>query len=404
MVHPYLRRRQGLEPVTYLHPGLEPALAETLGVIVFQEQVIRAAVAVAGFSPAEADQLRRAMSRSRSAEAMTALRGRFLDGAEAQGVDRATADEVFEQLAGFAGFGFCKSHAAAFALVAYQTLYLKAHFPAEFYCALLNHQPMGFYPPAVLIGDARHHGVPVRSPDANHSREACTLEPEASGLAVRLGLQYVHGLGETWPARIVEQRKAGPFETLRGFCRRTRVPRSLVENLIRAGALDSLGPSRRQLLWEMGTLTYQADELDIPIPVESAALPTLHQAEQWAWEYELLGAAPSGHVMRLYREALHAQGVLASRDLGTQRNGQTVRVAGWAVVRQRPPTAKGHVFITLEDEEGLMNLIVRPKIYQQYRSALRNAPLLWVEGQLQREGHAMSVLVHRASALARPGA
>jgi error-prone DNA polymerase len=404
MVHPYLRRRQGLEPVTYLHPRLKPALAETLGVIVFQEQVIRAAVAIAGFSPAEADQLRRAMSRSRSEEAMAALHGRFLDGAEAHGVDRPTADKVFQQLAGFAGFGFCKSHAAAFALVAYQTLYLKAHFPAEFYCALLNHQPMGFYPPAVLIGDARRHGVPVRSPDANYSRETCTLEHEGSGLAVRLGLQYVHGLGEAWQARIIEQRKSGPFETLRGFCRRTRLPRPVVENLIRAGALDSLGLSRRELLWEVGALTYQAEGLDIPIPVEPAALPTLQQAEQWAWEYELLGAAPSGHVMSLYREALQAQGVLSSGDLNRQQNGQTVRVAGWAVVRQRPPTAKGHVFITLEDEEGLINLIVRPKIYQQYRNALRNAPLVWVEGQLQREGHAMSVLVHRASALGHPEA
>ncbi len=404
MVHPYLRRRQALDPVTYLHPRLESALAETLGVIVFQEQVIRTAICIAGFAPGEADQLRRAMSRSRSDDAMAALHERFLNGAEAHGVDRETAGQIFQQLAGFAGFGFCKSHAAAFALVAYQTLYLKAHFPAEYYCALLNHQPMGFYPPAVLIGDAQRHGIAIRSPDANHSQTRCTLEEDGPGLALRLGLGYVHSLGEAGQTRIVERRKDGPFQTLRDFCQRTRLPRLVVENLIRAGTLDSLGRSRRDLLWELGGLTYQDEELDIQVPVEPAALPPLGPAEQWAWEYELLGTAPSGHVMSLYREALQARGVLSSRELADRQNGQTVRVAGWAAVRQRPPTAKGHVFITLEDEEGLMNLIVRPKIYQQYRHTLRNAPLIWVEGQLQREGYATSILVHKAAALGHPQA
>ena len=341
--------------------------------IVFQEQVIRVAMAVAGFTPAEADRLRRAMSRSDAqGRAMAALRERFLAGAQANGLDEATAEAIFQQLAGFAGFGFCKSHAAAFALLAYQTLYLKAHYPAEFYCALLNHQPMGFYPPEVLIGDARRHGVPVLHPDVNRSQAACTLEraefpvagmavgakgnlvignwsresPERSGvgLVIRLGLRYVHGLGEAWPGRIVERRGDEPFRDLADFCRRVRLPRPVVENLIRAGALDSFERTRRDLLWELGGLVYQEEGLDIEMPVEVVDLPVLGQAERLAWEYELLGMAPGEQMMSLYREALRARGVLTSSELagcGQRPNGETVRVAGWAVVRQRPPTARG---------------------------------------------------------------
>jgi len=399
MVHPYLRRRQELEPIRYPHPTLEPVLAETLGVMIFQEQVIRVAMAIAGFTPAEADRLRRAMSRSRSEAAMAALRQRFLTGAQANGVDETTAAEVFRQLAAFASFGFCKSHAAAFALVAYQTVYLKAHFPAEFFCALLNHQPMGFYSPEVLIGDAGRHGVPVLRPDVNCSQEACILEGRGSSLAVRLGLRYVHSLGQAWPGRIVERQGDKPFQDLRDFCRRTRLPRPVVENLVRAGAMEGFGRARRDLLWELGGLVYQEEGLDIEVPVEPVTLPALGRAERLGWEVELLGLTPGDHVMGLYREALRAQSVQSSGELEGQRDGQAVHVAGWVVVRQRPPTAKGHVFITLEDEEGLVNLIVRPDVYERYRDALRNAPLLLVEGRLQREGHAISVLVVRASAL-----
>jgi error-prone DNA polymerase len=409
MVHPYLRRRQGLEPIHYAHPALEPALAETLGVIVFQEQVIRVAMAIAGFTPVEADQLRRAMSRSRSQEAMAALHKRFLEGAQAIDVSEETAAEIFSQLAGFAGFGFCKSHAAAFALVAYQTLYLKAYHPAEFYCSLLNHQPMGFYPPEVLIGDAQRHGVPALHPDVNHSQAACTLESKGLSLAIRLGLRYVHGLGEAWQTRIVQRRGDRPFLSLGDFCQRTRLPRPVIERLIRAGTLDDLASkagnqsnTRRDLLWELGALIYQEEGLDIQVPVEVVELPALSPAERLAWEYELLGLAPSDHVMNLHRETLQARGVLTSSELQAQQDGQIVRLAGWAVVRQRPPTAKGHLFITLEDEEGLVNLIVRPNTYRQYRDVLRNVPLIWVEGRLQREGQALSVLVHRAAALGPP--
>ena len=420
MVHPYLRRRQGLEPVEYAHPSLEPALAETLGVIIFQEQVIRVAMAVARFNPGEADQLRRAMSRSRSEQAMARLRDRFVRGAQANGLNAATAEEVFQQLAGFAEFGFCKSHAASFALVAYQTLYLKAHFVPELYCALLNHQPMGFYTPEVLLGDAQRHGVSILRPDINSSQDECTLEPS---LALRLGLRYVYGLGEAWRSRLLERRAGKPFANLADFCQRTRLPRPVVENLIRCGAMDCWatppgtpypllgggaravgGQERRALLWQLGGLDYREEEMDIEIPLAEVALPALDARESMSWEYELLGLAPGDHVLRLYRSRLREHGVLSSAELAQRQDGESVRVAGMVIVRQRPPTAKGHVFITLEDEEGLINLIVRPAVYERYKSAVRNAPLLWAEGRLQREGHAISVLVHRTSTLThKPG-
>jgi error-prone DNA polymerase len=416
MVHPYLRRRQGLEGVSYAHPSMEPALGETLGVIMFQEQVIRVAIAVAAFTPAEADRLRRAISRNRSDEAMAGLRERFVAGALANGVGQETAAEVFRQLAAFAEFGFCKSHAAAFALIAYQTLYLKAYFAPEFYCALLNHQPLGFYMPEVLIGDARRHGVPLLPPDVNRSQDACTLEPAApASWNIRLGLRYVHGLGEAWLERIITRRGNHPYAGLEDFCRRTCLPRSAVENLIRAGAMDSFGQAqprqggtgrprqsgtvRRDLLWALGGLDYREDELEIALPVDSVDLPMLTHKERLGWEYELLGLAPGDHVMRLYREELRRKRVCSSSDLGERQDGQTVQVAGWVIVRQKPPTAKGHVFLTLEDEEGLINLIVRPDVYERYYDALRNSSLLWAEGRLQREGLAVSILVRRAAPL-----
>jgi error-prone DNA polymerase len=398
MVHPYLKRRQGLEPVQYVHPSLEPILGETLGVMVFQEQVIRVAQAIAGFTAGEADQLRRAMSRSRSAEAMAALRARFLAGARANGLDEATAAQVYAQLQAFSGYGFCKSHAAAFALVAYQTLYLKVYHPAALFCALLNHQPMGYYRPGVLIGDARRHGVPVLRPDVNYSQDACTLEPQDRTRAVRLGLRYVHGLGEAWRERIVERRGDRRFRDLRGFCRRTSLPRPIVENLIRAGAMDGLGKARRDLLWELGALRHLGEGLDLEAPVEPVDLPDLGRLGRLLWEYELLGLAPGDHVMSLYREKLRARGVSSSSELASRQPGEKVWVAGQVVVRQRPPTAKGHVFLTLEDEEGLVNLIVRPAVYDRYRDVLRNAPLLLVEGMLQPEARG-SVLVYRATRL-----
>jgi error-prone DNA polymerase len=413
MVHPYLRRRQGLEPVTYLHPSLKPVLSETLGVVIFQEQVIRVAVALAGFTPGEADLLRRAMSRSRSAEAMAALRARFLAGAQAHGVELAVADAAFSQLQGFATYGFCKSHAASFALIAYQTLWLKAHYPAEFYCALLNHQPLGFYTPEVVVGDAKRHGITVLRPDVNGSEDGCTLEdgkngewekgragerepspthPFSRSPALRLGSRYLSGLGEAGRARLLAARAAGPFADLADFCRRTRLPRPLVGDLIRAGALDGFDVPKRQLLWTLGGLHYAEDVL-VEAPDTAADLPDLTEREAMAWDYELLGLSPDDHPLRLWRSRLRDQGVLSAAELAAQPAGKLVRVAGMVVVRQAPPTAKRHLFITLEDETGLVNLIFRPDLYDREQAALHRATLLQVEGRLQREDATSSVLV-----------
>ncbi len=422
MVHPYLRRRQGLEPVTYLHPSLEPALAETLGVVIFQEQVLRVAMALAGFPPGVADLLRRAMSRSRSAEAMAALRARFVAGAQANGVATAVAEEVFTQLQGFATYGFCKSHAASFALIAYQSLWLKAHYPAEFYCALLNHQPLGFYTPEVICGDAGRHGLTVLRPDVNASEDGCTLEqgrqgdketrrggdkgtlspspshPLSPSPALRLGLRYLAGLGAAGRARLLAAREDGPFRDLTDFCRRTRLPRPLVGDLARAGALDGFGTPRRQLLWELGGLRYEEAEL-LAAPDVPAELPDLTASETMAWDYELLGLSPEDHPLRLWRPVLAGRGVLSAAELARQPAGKTVKVAGLVIVRQAPPTANGHLFITLEDETGLVNLIVRPDLYERERDTLRHATLLLVEGRLQRDGAALSVLVQGATTL-----
>jgi error-prone DNA polymerase len=436
MVHPYLHRRQGIEPVTYLHPLLEPILRETLGVIIFQEQVIRVAVALAGFTPGEADLLRRAMSRGRSTEAMAELRQRFVAGAQVKGIDREVAEEAFHQLQGFATYGFCKSHAAAFALIAYQTLWLKVYYPAEFYCALLNHQPMGFYSPEVVVNDAKRHGITVLRPDVNRSEDGCTLEqrgrgagkqagggaegqrsggteerrgrgteetgsPQYLGISapqLRLGLRYLYGLGEAGRARLLAARGERPFADLADFCRRTRLPRPLIRDLIRAGALDSLGGPRRQMLWALGGLHYE-EEVLVEAPEIATKLPELTEREALHWDYELLGLSPDDHPMRLWRARLRARGVVSAAELAVATPGRVVEVAGMAVVRQAPPTAKGHLFITLEDETGLANMIIRPDLYERERALLRGSSALLAGGVAQREGKASSLLVRWVKAL-----
>jgi error-prone DNA polymerase len=375
--------------------------------------VIRVAVALAGFTPGEADLLRRAMSRSRSTEAMAELRQRFVHGARARGIDGEVAEEAFRQLQGFATYGFCKSHAASFALVAYQTLWLKVYHPAEFYCALLNHQPMGFYSPEVVVNDARRHGITVLRPDVNRSEDGCTLEQRSGGAdesgrgegsgppapLLRLGLRYLHGLGEAGRERLLAARGALPFGDLADFCRRTRLPRPLIRDLLRAGAMDSLGGQRRQMLWALGGLYYE-EEVLVVTPEVSAELPELTEREAFRWDYELLGLSPDDHPMRLWRRRLRVRGVFSAAELAAATPGRVVEVAGIVIVRQAPPTAKGHLFITLEDETGLANLIIRPDLYERERALLRGASALLAGGMVQREGKASSLLVRWAKVLA----
>jgi error-prone DNA polymerase len=397
MVHPYLRRRLGQEPVIYLHPRLEPALAETLGVILFQEQVLKVARDLAGFTPGQGELLRRALGSKYSELEIGRLKEAFIAGALHNGVPLAIAETVFAQLQAFGGYSFAKSHAAAFAVLVYQSAWLKRYYPAPFLCALLNHQPLGFWSPAVLVGDARRRGLTVLPVDLQRSQAKCSLEGEA----IRLGFNYVAGLGENGGARLVTARQTGPFRDLADLCRRTRLPRRLVEQLILAGALDGWGAPRRQLLWALGQLTYQAEELPLDYPAEAIDLPSLSAFETLAWERQVLGL-PNGtgeHVLTSYRPWLVEQGILGSQDLARLPEGAAVRVAGLVVVHQSPLTAKGFHFLTLEDEAGLLDVIIRPAIYNRYRRLIRHEPLLIVAGQVQRQQGVVNILARQVMAL-----
>lgn len=407
-VHPYLRRRKGLtsppcgtqwgegetEAVSYLHPCLEPVLAETLGVLLFQEQAIKVAMVAGGFSAGEADTLRRAFSRSRPAEEMARLQARFVAGAAGKGIDPDSAAHIFAQLSDFAGYGFCKSHSASFALIAYQTLYLKHYHAPAFYAALLNQQPMGFYSSEVILGDARRYGVDLLPPNVNLSDWRYTLE----GNKLRGGLMAVAELGEAGWQRLAQARGEGVFADLADPVRRSRLPRDTLQALIRAGALDSLG-ERRDLLWRLGELHLPEGGLEMALPASEVELPALALWEQTVWEYELLGYAPGTQVMVHYREELRDAGVLSTWQVKQARAGQRVTMAGMSVVRQRPGTAKGMVFVSLEDESGLLDLVIRPDVYAKVRTTLRGHPLLVVTGLVQRAGAATNVLVQTVAPL-----
>jgi error-prone DNA polymerase len=389
MVHPYLRRRQNLEAVDYPHPSLESVLNGTLGIVLFQEQVLQVAMVLAGFSGGEADQLRRAMTRKNPSKTMKQLAQRFVVGAMANGLTHEEATDVFGQLAGFASYGFCRSHAAAFALLAYETMWLKVYYPAEFYTALLNHQPMGFYSPSVLLGDARRHNVEILMPDINRSADECLLE----GDAIRLGLRYIKHVGPNVRQRLLDARTNKPFHTLRDVCNRTRLPKKVIASLIRAGTLDSLKQDRRQLLWELNTLDYRPQSFDLESDLEAITLPVLTESESINWHLDLLGMTPGDHPLRLFRDYLNEKGILSANQLARVRDGRVVKVAGQVVIRQRPQTAKGHMFITLEDETGLANLIIRPKLFEKRRDTLRYESLLGAVGRVQRENEVCSLLV-----------
>jgi error-prone DNA polymerase len=397
MVHPYLRRRLGAEPVTYPHPSLQPALAETLGVILFQEQVLKVARDLAGLTPGQGESLRRALGSKRGEEMVEGFRASFLKGARARGVADPIAQEVFAQLRAFGSYSFPKSHAAAFAVLVYQSAWLKRYHPAAFYTALLNNQPMGFWSPAVLAGDARRHGIRILPVDIYRSQARCRLE----GSNIRLGLNTIQGLGEASMTKLEEAREAKAFTGLVDFCRRTRLPRRGVENLILVGAMDSWGLPRRRLLWKLGELHYQEDELDLILPDDGVELPPLSQAQAMTTEYNLMGISSGDHVMTLYRPWLTRHGILDSGQLKISRDGGRVRLAGLVVVHQAPPTAKGYHFITLEDEEGLIDIIVRPKVFARYQRILRGVRLLIVEGVVQQQGGVTNILAQRVTAMPR---
>jgi error-prone DNA polymerase len=396
MVHPYLRRRQRLERVTYKHPLLKPVLEETLGVILFQEQILKVGKALAGFTPGQGEQLRRALGNKRADQAIAQLHDAFVAGAQAKGVSTSVANAVFDQLRAFAGYAFPKSHAAAFAVIVYQSAWLKCYYPAAFYCAILRNQPMGFWPPSVIVGDARRHSIPILSVDIARSATRCSLE----GHGISLGLDYVAGFGANRLAQLEEVRRAGPFANLADLCRRTRLPRLLIERLIQAGTLDGWGIPRRKLLWELGTLRYDEDELDLPIPHAEVQLPPESRAEAFAGEIDTLGLSPNEHVMTFYRAWLDTAGMYNSATLEDCDDGQRVRVAGLCVVHQAPPTAKGFHFLCLDDEYGMANIIVSPGLVVRDGRHLHSGRVLLVEGVVQREAQVINVIAQRIAPLA----
>jgi len=470
-VHPYLRRKQGLEPVTYLHPSLEPILHDSLGVILYQEQVMKIAIDVAGFTPAGSDGFRRAMGTWRSTGEMEKLHVQFVEGCiRVQGMPQDDAEELFRQCAAFASFGFAKSHAAAFARTAYESSFLKLFYPAQFVTGLINAQPMGFYPVEVLVNDAKRHGVAVLPVDVNRSAWRTTTEwvgrpgwalagmaggggerdgdpgeplPEGSGIearptpvrspaclmpsaasrerwaaegvtgwGVRLGLHLVKGIGEEQRARLDVELARGPYTSLADVVDRTGLAEEVMERLIRAGALDSLGRPRRELLWQLrevaGATKGRVDgrtsrgsgrvrraagrPMDLRLPAtEAPPLPALSESERLGDAYAVVGLDARRQAIGLFRPALDRLGAVTNAALADRPPGQ-ITIGGLVVTRQHPMTARGTVFLALEDETGMVNVTLWPDAWQRLRSVVRRHALLLVDGDLQREANVVNVV------------
>jgi len=398
MVHPYLRRRAGREPITVPHPDLEPILRRTLGVPLFQEQLLRMAMATAGFTGGEAEELRRAFGFKRSERAMREVEVKLRTGMARQGISGAAAEAIIHSITAFALYGFPESHAASFALLAYASAYLKTHHPAAFYAALLNNQPMGFYDPATIVGDAGRHGQGIRPADVNFSGWLCAIEPDG---VVRLGLRYVRGLREDAGRRLEAERRGRPFASVEDVMKRGELRRDELAQLARVGALASLEPERRAALWEAERAGRPAGALyeDLPAPREPSPLRAMSAEERLIADYEGTGLTLGPHPMAFRRGELLRMRVSRATDLAAFRHGAWVKVAGAVVVRQRPGTAKGFVFLNLEDETGLVNVIVRPALFHRHRLALVNEPFLLIEGTLQRQDNVTSIRAERLAPL-----
>ena len=443
-VNPYIRRRLGREEVTYLHDSLKSALTKTLGVPLFQEQLMQIAVDAAGFSPAEADSLRQAMGAKRSIERMDALRDKLIAGMRSRGIDAPTAETIYSKLRSFAEFGFPESHAFSFAYLVYASAWLKVRKPEDFYAGVLAAQPMGFWSPQSLVADALRHGVRVLPADINRSLAQATVEqwedhqdadrsdqwgplrphpaaPSAldvhDDLAVRLGLAPLKGLGERAAQAIVTERRAhGPYRDLADLARRVSLSRSRLEALAVSGALDSLGTERRQALWAAGVLSdehgrrrgtsHQGQgawcQPTLPgtaVGARAPTLPTMTDRERQGADLSLTGVSTHGSPLRLLRPALAADGVLSAADLAGQEHGSRVRVAGVVTHRQRPHTASGMIFLNLEDETGLLNVVCRAGMWRRYRSIGRRAVALIVRGTVEKGDGVVALMADRLQVL-----
>ncbi len=399
MVHPYLRRRQGREPVDYLHPSLEPVLRRTLGVPLFQEQLLRIAMTVAGFTGGEAEELRRAMGFKRSEKRMRAIEEKLRAGMQQKGITGEAQNTIVQAITSFALYGFPESHAASFALIAYASAYLKCHFLAAFTAAMLNNQPLGFYHPAVLIKDAQRHGLRVLPADVTRSEWSCTLEAKC----LRLGLRYVKGLREEAGQALVRARERAPFTGLDDLA--LRVPELRKDEMTRlaeVGALNALeGMHRRDALWHAARAARRAGPLLAPLHEAAADSPLARMTtgERLAADFRGTGVTIGRHPLAHRRAELRALGVTCAAELPRIPDGRRVRVAGAVIVRQRPGTAKGFVFLSMEDETGILNAILTPDVFQRYRLVVVGEPFLLIDGHLQNQDHVISVKAERVSPL-----
>jgi error-prone DNA polymerase len=413
MVHPYLNRRAGREPVEYAHPSLEPILERTLGVPIFQEQLLRIAMTAAGFTGGEAEELRRAMGFKRSIERMEPIERRLVQGMTERGFTPAAQEEILRGITSFALYGFPESHAASFALIAYASAYLKRHHPAAFLVGLLNAQPMGFYSPATLVKDAQRHGVEIRAIDVAHSDWESGLEPARVGArhpgpAVRLGLRHVAGLRAETGQALVSARVEQRFASVADLTARVALKRPELEALAQLGALGSIDAAareRRAALWQVAALERDPDSLfaGVSPPSNPSPLVPMSRLEATLADYQHSGLTPGAHVVSHLRPELERRGVLPAKALRGIPNGRFVRTAGHAIVRQRPGTAKGFCFLTLEDETGTSNAVLTPDIFKRFRIPLHTAAILEIAGPIQNVDDVIHVRVRELRPLVPRG-
>ena len=410
-VHPYIRRKQGREDVTYAHPLLEPILKDTMGVILYQEQIIEIAMYVAGMRPGRADGFRRAMTRHLNRVEMSSLEDEFVGGCLANGVPREVADQLFAAVQGFAVYGFCRSHAAAFARTSYETAWMKLHHPVEFGCGLLNNQPMGFYHPSVLVEDLKRHGLQALPVDVNRSGVRCLPERiEGDDYAMRIGFNYVRDLGEEGRKAIVDERERGStYRSFDDFLARLRGgpigPRA-VRNLAMVGAFDALGEPRRKLLWGWqerwhgkGLRRGIDKQAELRLDGTAPELPHVDDFDANQLEYRISDLSTGHHLIHFCRARLNDLGALPSDQLPKIPSGRAVRAAGLVITRQAPSTAKKIRFFTLEDEFGQVNITIKPDVYDRYRNIANRQPILIIDGVMQRQDGVWSILATHIQAL-----
>ena len=397
MVHPYLRRRNGEEAVIYPHPCLEPVLQRTLGIPLFQEQVMKLAMVAADYSPGEADQLRRDMAAWKKKGGLERHHDRLVNRMREKGIDKAFAERVFEQIKGFGEYGFPESHSASFALISYASAWLRCHYPAEFLCSILNAQPMGFYSPATLVQDAIRHGVSVRPVDVSWSSWDCTLEPLPDGeFAVRMGLRHVNGLGKKDAETIQNARINGPFSDIDDFVRRTSLDEGVLRSLAQAGGFESLERHRRQAVWRVkGASRTDTLPLAVAEPDPEPVFELLSEADKTAWDYRASGHSTRAHPLLALRPLLSAQGILSASEIRALQDRSLVRYAGLVICRQRPGNANGVTFMTLEDETGHANLIIWKDIYQRHRILAKTTSFLGVTGEIQSRSGITHLIARR---------